>query len=90
MHVEFEAPERDIVEYETDPESESNTTLRPGAIPTGTYFIICTCNYAQRGPKSFNVLVGIAGTCKLVGFREWRRSGHDRNEISKKFFLTRE
>ena len=42
MHVEFEAPERDIIEYETDPESESNTTLRPGAIPTGTYFIMYT------------------------------------------------
>ena len=42
VHVEFEAPERDIIEYETDPESESNTTLRPGAIPTGTYFIMYT------------------------------------------------
>ena len=42
VHVEFEAPERDIIEYETDPESESNTTLRPGAIPTGTYLIMYT------------------------------------------------
>ena len=40
VHVEFEAPERDIIEYETDPESEFNTTLKPGAIPTGTYFVM--------------------------------------------------
>ena len=36
VHVQFEPPLRDFTEYETDPESEFNTTLKPGRIPTGT------------------------------------------------------
>ena len=35
VHIIFELPEREIIEYETGPESETNTTIKPGLIPSG-------------------------------------------------------
>ena len=35
VHVEFDDPLREVIEYETDPESASNTTLRPRPLSTG-------------------------------------------------------
>ena len=36
LHVEFDDPLREVIEYETDPESETNTTLRPVPLSTGS------------------------------------------------------
>ena len=39
VHVEFDDPLRDVIEYETDPESETNTTLRPKPLSTGNFHL---------------------------------------------------
>ena len=36
LHVEFDDPLREVIEYETDPESETNTTLRPVPLSIGS------------------------------------------------------
>merc|ERR1711963_1381574 len=39
VHVEFDDPLREVIEYETDPESVSNTTLRPQPLSTGKCYL---------------------------------------------------
>ena len=37
VHVQFDDPLREVIEYETDPESDTNTTLRPVPLSTGKH-----------------------------------------------------